>query len=88
MANLLTDNSPSNNIAGYKLSRFFFDQITCYILNIILINIVAGIIIDTFGSLREKENAKLEDIEDKCFICGNLRYCFEILLISNYQIIK
>lgn len=29
-----------------------------------------GIIIDTFGSLREIEMEKNKDIKDKCFICG------------------
>ena len=42
-----------------------------------MINIVAGIIIDTFGSLREEENTKNRDIEDKCFICGNLKTSFD-----------
>lgn len=37
-----------------------------------MLNIVAGIIIDTFGSLREDEANKLSDKIDKCFICGNL----------------
>ena len=44
-----------------------------------MVNIVAGIIIDTFGSLREKENEKNKDIEDKCFICGNLKTTFDRL---------
>jgi inositol 1,4,5-triphosphate receptor type 1 len=41
-----------------------------------MVNIVAGIIIDTFGSLREKENDKNEDIEEKCFICGKDKLFF------------
>ena len=39
-----------------------------------MINIVSGIIIDTFGSLREEENAKTSDIQDICFICGLEKY--------------
>jgi inositol 1,4,5-triphosphate receptor type 1/inositol 1,4,5-triphosphate receptor type 3 len=35
-----------------------------------MVNIVAGIIIDTFGSLREEENDKLIDKTENCFICG------------------
>lgn len=35
-----------------------------------MIAIVSGIIIDTFKILREKENEKLQDILNKCFICG------------------
>ena len=44
-----------------------------------MVNIVAGIIIDTFGSLREGESAKIRDIEDKCFVCGNLKTTFDRL---------
>lgn len=47
-----------------------------------MINIVAGIIIDTFGSLREEENSKQSDIKDKCFICGNEKY--QSILINLY----
>lgn len=38
----------------YFVVRFFFDNIYFITLMIIMINIVAGIIIDTFGSLREE----------------------------------
>lgn len=44
-----------------------------------MVNIVAGIIIDTFGSLREKESDKIRDIEDKCYICGNPKTIFDRL---------
>ncbi len=44
-----------------------------------MVNIVAGVIIDTFGSLREEENDKNRDIEDKCYICGNLKTTFDRL---------
>ena len=42
-----------------------------------MLNIVAGIIIDTFGSLREEEGNKLNDMVDNCFICGNLKYYYQ-----------
>lgn len=37
---------------------------------IIMINIVSGIIIDTFGTLREELNKFNFDLENYCFICG------------------
>jgi inositol 1,4,5-triphosphate receptor type 1/inositol 1,4,5-triphosphate receptor type 3 len=58
----------------YGWGRFFFDETSNIIGGIIMLNIVGGIIIDTFSSLREEENAKNEDKLDKCFICGNLQY--------------
>jgi len=41
-----------------NIGRFIFDNLANYILVIIMINIVAGVIIDTFGALRSKENDK------------------------------
>lgn len=68
------------NVAlGIGVGRFFFDELSNIILGVIMLNIVAGIIIDTFGSLREVEMSKLEDIADKCFICGNLKADFDRL---------
>ena len=50
--------------------RFFFDNIYYILLMIIMINIVAGIIIDTFGTLREELNKYNYDLQNYCFICG------------------
>jgi hypothetical protein len=35
-----------------------------------MINIFAGIIIEEFIELRNKEHKKLNDMHDTCFICG------------------
>ena len=35
-----------------------------------MLNIVSGIIIDTFGELRDLRSAIDKDMESKCFICG------------------
>lgn len=48
--------------SAYDVERFFFDNIENYIIVIIMINIVAGIIIDEFGNLRVIENNKNRDI--------------------------
>jgi len=73
----LTDIEDPEYTEKYKIGRFSFDNTSNIILVIIMVNIVAGIIIDTFGSLREYENDKNRDIEDKCFICGNLKTVFD-----------
>lgn len=38
--------------------------------NIILTAIISGIIIDTFGERREKEEMIKDDTQNKCFICN------------------
>jgi len=50
--------------------RFFLD-ITFFLIIIILgLNIVFGIILDTFGELRDKKSFIEEDMRSVCFICG------------------
>lgn len=40
-------------------------------------NMINGIIITTFGALREDHEKRMEDQEDKCFICSLNRTQFE-----------
>lgn len=66
--------TPSNEVkpddVTYFMVRFAFDNIYFILLMIIMINIVSGIIIDTFGTLREELNEYNFDLENYCFICG------------------
>lgn len=55
---------------AYFMIRFFFDNLYFILLMIIMINIVSGIIIDEFGTLREELNKFNSDLENICFICG------------------
>lgn len=47
----------------------------------LITEIIAGIIIDTFAVLREEMDAKKEDMENLCFICGLDRF---ILIFLNF----
>ena len=57
------------------------------IITVIFLNIIFGIIIDTFAELRDEKNAMTEDMNSKCklkinltnigYICGLDRYQFE-----------
>lgn len=42
----------------YRLSRVTWDTLSNLMLIVIMVNIVAGIIIDTFGKLRDDEEEK------------------------------
>jgi len=59
--------------------RITYDATFFFLVIIILMNILFGIIIDTFGELRAKANSIQEDIENKCFICGIDRREFDRL---------
>lgn len=55
---------------GGYLVRFFYDNLFNIIVLIIMLNIVQGIIIDTFAILRQKQDNNAYDRNNKCFICG------------------
>jgi len=57
--------------------RLIFDMAFFIIVIVLLMNIVFGIIIDTFGSLRESENERHELMQSRCFICGLSKDLFE-----------
>jgi len=51
--------------------RFFiFNMLFFVTISIILLNIIFGVIIDTFSALREESNMKLADMRSTCFICS------------------
>jgi hypothetical protein len=56
-----------------KWFRFFYDYLFNFIVAILLTEILSGIIIDTFGELREKREEKIHDSKNLCFICGQRR---------------
>jgi len=53
--------------------RTVMDLIFFLLVNIILLNVVFGIIIDKFGDFRDKTFARTVDMENTCFICGKSR---------------
>ena len=53
-----------------KAGRFFYDNLYNIIVIIMLLNIVQGIIIDTFVVLRLKSEADEKDKKNVCFICN------------------
>jgi hypothetical protein len=50
-----------------------FDNMFNLILVILVVQIIQGIIIDTFGALRDEHNKITDSIENKCMICGKNR---------------
>jgi hypothetical protein len=62
---------------GNFFARFFFDLSFFLLVIIILLNVIFGIIIDTFAAMREMTESKLEDMKTTCFICSIDRYTFD-----------
>jgi len=59
--------------------RYATDLAYFIIVGIILLNIVFGIIIDTFSELRDEKNERADQTENFCFICGIDKNKFEQL---------
>jgi hypothetical protein len=57
----------------FNYSRIVYDNLFLWIVVILLIEILSGIIIDTFASIRERQENIQKDINNNCFICGMRR---------------
>jgi len=57
--------------------RWLIDETYFLLVIIMLLNIIFGIIIDTFSSLRAEKDRRLEDTEGVCFICGIDKQIFD-----------
>jgi inositol 1,4,5-triphosphate receptor type 1 len=59
--------------------RVLFDVTFRFVIPIVMLSIVKGIIVDTFGALREKDQAQLDDKASRCFMCGLEKYLLFII---------
>jgi len=64
-------------VKQYSYQRFFFDNLANILCLMILLQVFAGIIIDTFALLRTKAQEKLHDKMNYCFICGQKAKLFD-----------
>jgi len=63
--------------SSINYTRIAFDNLFNIVLVILVVEIISGIIIDTFGALREEHNLITDSIENKCMICGKNRDVIE-----------
>ena len=75
------NNRMDNGISGYLKKRseissknpftwrFFYDEIGNLLLKILIVNMIAGIIIDNFATLRKNETQMYYDMNNICTIC-------------------
>ncbi len=63
---------PSNTEALFP-ARVIYDMLFFFIVIIIVLNLIFGVIIDTFADLRSEKQQKEEIIKNSCFICGKKR---------------
>lgn len=66
---MVRESYKSENRAKWYV-RFFYDVSVFIIVNITLLNIVFGIIIDTFAALRDKRTKMMLNMNTVCFVCS------------------
>ena len=57
---------------------WFFQYSFFVVVIVIKLNMIFGIILDTFSELRGIHSAKLTNMQNTCFICGLDRFTFDI----------
>ena len=74
----LRENGGAGDIFSANIgNRFYLDMSYYFVINITMLNLVAGVIITTFGELREKKLTKDQDTVGLCFICGIEKQTFD-----------
>jgi len=71
------DNAPSMGDDMHYWTRLAFDLSFFIIVIVLLLNMIFGIILDTFGAVREAQNERKELAANRCFICGLNKDIFE-----------
>merc|ERR1712141_54309 len=61
----------------FYTARVIYDMLFFFIVIIIVLNLIFGVIIDTFADLRSEKQQKEEVIRNSCFICGLERKAFD-----------
>ena len=65
-------------------ARVIYDMLFFFIVIIIVLNLIFGVIIDTFADLRSEKQQKEDCLKNSCFICGKnimlFKSTFKIIL--------
>nr|XP_032819189.1 LOW QUALITY PROTEIN: inositol 1,4,5-trisphosphate receptor type 1-like [Petromyzon marinus] len=70
------------------VARVIYDLLFFFIVIIIVLNLIFGVIIDTFADLRSEKQKKEEVLKTTCFICGLERDKFDNKTVSFEEHIK
>jgi hypothetical protein len=62
--------------------RIIFDSAYFVWVGIVLMNVITGLMVDEFASLREEKETRSSTLESSCFVCGLERDVYEELGLS------
>ena len=65
--------------------RILYDLLFFFVIIIITMNLIFGVIIDTFGDLRQEKQERDNCLKNTCFICGNYN---NFRTLSNPRLLK
>lgn len=68
---------PPSNREPLFAARVVYDMLFFFVVIIIVLNLIFGVIIDTFADLRSEKQQKEEILKNSCFICGLERRAFD-----------
>jgi len=68
--------------------RLFYDWTYFFLIILLLVNIINGIVVDTFQQEREDDNKHRDAVENKCFICDQKKTVFLLNGVSYNHHIK
>jgi len=63
-------------------ARVIYDMLFFFVVIIIVLNLIFGVIIDTFADLRSEKQQKEEILKNTCFTCGLDRSQFDNKAVS------
>jgi inositol 1,4,5-triphosphate receptor type 1 len=79
---------PPSSAEPLFIFRVIYDLLFYFILIVITLNLIFGVIIDTFADLRSEKQQKDEIIRNTCFICGLERGAFDNRPVSFDEHVK
>ncbi|XP_059217351.1 inositol 1,4,5-trisphosphate receptor isoform X2 [Stomoxys calcitrans] len=79
---------PPSSKEGLFAARVIYDLLFFFIVIIIVLNLIFGVIIDTFADLRSEKQQKELILKNTCFICGLNRSAFDNKTVSFEEHIK
>ncbi|XP_069940179.1 inositol 1,4,5-trisphosphate receptor isoform X5 [Cherax quadricarinatus] len=68
---------PPSNKESLFAPRVIYDLLFFFVVIIIVLNLIFGVIIDTFADLRSEKQNSEEILKNSCFICGLTRSSFD-----------
>ncbi|XP_045110766.1 inositol 1,4,5-trisphosphate receptor type 1-like isoform X5 [Portunus trituberculatus] len=79
---------PPSNKENLFAARVIYDLLFFFVVIFIVLNLIFGVIIDTFADLRSEKQISEEILKNSCFICGLTRASFDNKAVNFEEHVK